>query len=378
MILARYADGRTALTHDVICDFASRALSFEIDGARHVWDYADLKRSDDDNGLVGLKRQPDTGERLMLSAEGANVLRAAAPALFKPNARGIERPIVLGGVAAAAYALAAAFLIGVPMAAGPIASALPHTYRDQISDIAWSQVQTLTDYCDTSVEASRILNANTYQIMEASDVPGRDDIWITIVDTPIPNAFALPDGSILVTSGLIRLAEHPDELAGVIAHEIAHIERDHVMKNVISRIGAGIFFDVVFGGAGVGQAIAVASVSLAGLRYSRQYETDADTRGLDYLDAANIDPAGLARMFDRLRATFEGEDEDEENSGERVPALLSTHPDTAERSARARERARPGLQPWLNESDWAIVRAACTAAPTPVRTNVENGAVGED
>lgn len=376
MMLARYADGRAAITHDIVCQIGPEALAFDLAGVRHLWIYASLQRADDDNGVVTLKRKPDTGERLVLSAEAAALLRQAAPSLFTSRARGVERPIVVASLAGAAFALAASFLIGVPMAAGPIANIMPPQYRTQISDISWSQVEAITDYCDTSDEAARILNDMAHRMMTASNVEGRDAIWITIVDAPIANAFALPDGTIIVTDGLIDLAEHPDELAGVIAHEIAHIERDHVLKNIVSRIGAGIFFDVVFGGAGVGQAIAVASVSLAGLRYSRAYEEEADTRGLDYLDAAHIDPGGLARMFDRLRETYEG---DEADGAGRIPALLSTHPDSAARAERARARARPGLTPALSNVEWRTVRAACTASLAPAPSIVpEDGAVAED
>lgn len=383
MQIARYADGRAAITHDIVVEIGPEALSFDLAGVRHLWIYADLKRADDNNGALTLKRKPDTGERVMLSAEGAGLLRQAAPKLFSPRARGVERPIVVASLAGAAYALAASFLIGVPMASGPIADIMPSRYRAQISDISWSQVEAMTDYCDTSDEAARVLNDMAYRMMTAANIEGRDSIWITIVDAPMANAFALPDGSIIVTDGLIDLAEHPDEIAGVIAHEIAHVERNHVLKNVINRIGAGIFFDVVFGGAGVGQAIAIASVSLAGLRYTRGYEEEADKRGLDFLDAAQIDPGGLARMFDRLRATYEGEaEEDGAQSGGGIPALLSTHPDSAARAERARARARPGLAPALTDAEWRTVRAACTASVAPVAPTPsiqeENGAVGED
>ena len=383
---ARYADGRAAITHDITCDIGPDTLAFDLADVRHLWPYASLTRADDDNGALTLKRAPDTGERLMLEAEAAQALRRAAPALFTKHARGVERPIVVAGVAAGAYALAAIFLLGVPLAAAPIADIMPDTYRTQISDIAWSQVESVAHYCDTSDEAARVLNDMAHRMMTTAGIAQRDSIWITIVDArtflgePIPNAFALPDGSIIVTDGLIDLAEHPDELAGVIAHEIAHIERDHVMRNVVSRIGAGIFFDVAFGGAGVGQSLAIFSVSLAGLRYTRHYEEEADLHGLAYLDAAGIDAGGVARMFERLR------DIQESAEGAGLPALLSTHPASDARAARARAQARSGLAPSLSPAEWRVVRAACTASLAPSisdqRENTAaaqgNGAVGED
>ena len=364
MIRARYADGRAAILRDASCELGAEALTFSAGETRASWSYGELARADDGNGSVVLKRKPDHGERLSFDADDLEVLRAAAPGLFNHRALGMERPIVIAGLIGAAASLAAIFLVGAPLAAGPLADLMPAQYREQIADISWSQVDAFTETCDDSDEAARILNDMAHRMTTAAHVPQRDDIWISIVDAPIPNAFALPDDSIIVTSQLIDMAERPDELAGVLAHEIAHIERNHVLKNIIGNMGAGIFFDVVFGGAGMGQAVAIASVNLAGLRYSRDYEREADARGLDYLDAAGIDTGGLARMFDHLREQVEGD------AAGAIPSILSTHPDTTARSVAARARSQPGLRQPLTEQEWAVVRRACgrgepAVAPSP-------------
>lgn len=352
----RYADGRAAVTHTASVDFGPETLTLRVGETQHVWSYAELLRADDGASGVILKRKPDTGERLFLDEQDGERLKLAEPALFKPKAFGIEGRATLGGLIAAAWSLAAVFLLGVPMAAEPIAGAMPPRVRTQISDVSWSQVDAFMSYCDDSDEAAQILNTLAYRMMTESDVALRDDIWITIVDAGFPNAFALPDNSILVTSDLIALAEHPDELTGVIAHEIAHIEHNHIMKNIVRSVGAGIFFDVVFGGGGAGQLVAIASVNLASLRYSRDDETDADLRGLDYLDASGIDSGGLARLFERF-----GEQEEEivGENGQPIPTMLSSHPASAERAAAARARSRQGLAPSLTDAEWRIVRSAC-------------------
>jgi Zn-dependent protease with chaperone function len=364
---ARYADGRAAVLHEAQCEFSQDAVTVRLGETTHVWPFGELCRADDGNGRIVLKRKPDTGERLMFEADAKDALKAAAPKLFTPYAQGVERPRVVVGVVAAAWGLAAAFLIGIPVAARPIASVIPAPYRAQIADISWSQVNAFTEYCDDSDEAARVLNDMAHRIMAASDVPHRDEIWITIVDAPFPNAFALPDDSIIVTDDLIQLAGHPDELTGVLAHEIAHIERNHVMTNVIRQMGAGIFFDVVFGGAGAGQAVAIASVNLAGLRYSRGDEEEADARGLEYLETAGIDTGGLAHLFERFQEVAE-----EGGAGE-IPTLLSSHPATPARAAAARARAGHGRAPSLSERDWRIVRQACggSAAPAPEDEDAE-------
>jgi Zn-dependent protease with chaperone function len=355
---ARYADGRAATIRDVMCTLTADGLLVSIAGAQQLWAYAKLRRTDDHNGHISLKRQPDTGERLSFEQEAEAALRAAAPALWRPRAHGVESLRTLGALVAGAWTLALAFLVGVPLAAEPIAGVIPPRYRSKIADISWSQVDAFTDYCDDSDEGTRILNDLAYRMMDAANLAQREEVWITIVRAPIPNAFALPDNSIIVTDDLIAIAEHPDELAGVIAHEIAHIEHNHIMKNIIRSVGAGIFFDVVFGGAGTGQAIAIASVNLAGLRFSRGDESDADSRGLEYLEAAGINPGGLARLFERF----------EELAGEQggeIPALISSHPASAARAAAARARARTGLAPSLSDVAWRTVRASCGGTPEP-------------
>ncbi len=349
----RYADGRAAVTHDATCDIGEDALTLRIGEASQTWAFAESRRADDGASGVILKRKPDTGERIFFAPDDTAELRARAPELFTARTLGREGRGVVVGLVAAAWSLAGVFLVGVPMLAAPIADHIPSRYRDQIADISWSQVDAVTNYCDDSDEAARILNDLTYRLMATSNVPQREQVWVTIVDAPFPNAFALPDNSIVVTDDLIALAENPDELTGVLAHEIAHIEHNHIMKNLIRHVGVGIFFDVVVGGAGAGQALALASVNLAGLSYSRDDESDADRRGLDYLDAAGIDTGALARLFDRFA------EQAQEHGAAGMPTLFSSHPATAERAAAARARARAGRRPSLTDAEWQVVRAAC-------------------
>lgn len=356
---ARYADGRAAVFTDVEVELRPEALVIRRGDGVLRWDYSKLARADDHNGRIVLRpHKLDTGERLMLDDAWRNDLKSVAPHLLAPRAQGVEGRVTVVTLVALAWSLAGAFLVGIPFAADPLARAMPERYRTQIADISWSQVNQFTAQCDDADDATQVLNDLAYRMMEASNVANRDDIWITIADASFPNAFALPDNSIIVTDELIGMAEHPDELTGVLAHEIAHIEHNHIMKNVIRQIGAGIFFDVVFGGAGAGQAIAIASVNLAGLRYSRGDEADADSRGMDYLDAAGISTGGIASMFERFQAY-------EENAGvSDIPTMLSSHPASRERADAARTRARQGLEPSLTEREWRIVQQACGGADT--------------
>jgi predicted Zn-dependent protease len=349
---AQYADGRAALFRTVPVELSEDGL-IVVDGERRIpWSYREIRRADDGNGRIILKRKPDLGERLSFDLEAREWLASFAPALFKPRAQGVEGLPVVGGLIIGAWSAAAAFLLGIPLLADPIADIMPPRVRTQIADMSWQHVNAMSDMCDDSDAAEAVLNRVAYRIMEQSDVAMRDEIWITIVSSGLPNAFALPDQTIIVTDELIAMAEHPDEITGVIAHEIAHIEHEHILKGLIRSMGAGIFFDIVFGGAGAGQAVAIASVNLSSLRFSRDDETDADLRGLQYLEASGISSAGLGQLFERMETYIR-------DQGGSIPTLLSSHPDSHERADAARARARTGLAPSMTEEEWRIVRSAC-------------------
>jgi Zn-dependent protease with chaperone function len=374
---ARYADGRAAVLHPADAEFVEEGVIFTVNGERRDWAYADLRRADDNNGLIMLRRAPDTGERLILDESARPALKAAAPNLFKPKAHGVESAALVVWLTGAAAALAAVFLVGVPMAAEPIAQLMPERYKMQLDALAVGQIAQFAEFCEGDPDAEWALGDLLYQFTGADSVDQQAvrDVTVRIVrahsDSPMnpfaqPNAFALPgERTIIINDALIQLAESPDEVAGVLAHELGHIAHHHVTSNVIRNVGAGIFLDVVFGGAGAGQTLAMASVNLAALKYDREDEAEADASALDYLDAAHIDPSALARFFDRIGAYVT-----EHGGSEDFPTLLSSHPATAERAAAARARARPG-SPALTAEDWQAVRSACAidgetpAEPSP-------------
>lgn len=356
--MARYNDGRTALSHDLTIEARADGLALP----NEIWPWAAIKRCDDGGAEFILRREPDTGERLTLTALEAQAAEAAASSLFSRKALNrADNPLLIGSLAAAAASLAALFLIGVPLAAEPIAQIVPARYQTHLADLAWDQVNALSEGCEGahSTEPSWDALSSMFNRLKAN-APGAPNSNIFVVDAPFPNAFTLPGGDIVLTDDLIRLAESPDEIAGVIAHELGHVEARHVMKNVVRQMGLGLFIDIVFGGAGAGQT--VAAVNLLALRYSREDEIEADGVALRIMDQAGLNPAAAGALFRRL-AEHEG------GGGFSIPELLSSHPDTLRRAEEAERHALPGRAPVLNAEEWQAVRAMCGSAeggaPTP-------------
>lgn len=152
------------------------------------------------------------------------------------------------------------------------------------------------------------------------------------------NAFALPGGPIYINRGLIEVAKNEGELAGVIAHEISHVALRHAtaqatkMNNPWNQI---LIFGSVLGGAIVGGDLGaqLGQMLAAGyfLRYSREYETQADILGARIMARAGYDPQDLANMFRTI---------EEKSKGMRPPEWLSSHPNPGNRYQRIAQESR--------------------------------------
>lgn len=145
----------------------------------------------------------------------------------------------------------------------------------------------------------------------------------TIIEDPTLNAYALPGGAVVIHSGLIEKAHSPEELAGVLAHEISHVTRRHHIRGVIGKMGMfmivrGFLGDIT----GVSSELATAGATLGSLKYSRDYEREADNSGWDLLVKAHIDPHGMIDFFETMK---------KEAGGAEVSYFISTHPGTSER-----------------------------------------------
>ena len=152
---------------------------------------------------------------------------------------------------------------------------------------------------------------------------------IKVIDSDEVNAFALPGGYFYVNKGLILAAENESELAGVMAHEIAHVAARHAMENQGKGqlINWGILGGIIFGGGIAGAVLQNAGgfgELLAGLKFTRSAEQEADRLGVQYLYAAGYDPTGMATMFEKLAS------QNKKKPGS-FAKLFTTHPPSLER-----------------------------------------------
>jgi predicted Zn-dependent protease len=174
---------------------------------------------------------------------------------------------------------------------------------------------------------------------ERRDVP---NYTFTVLNTDDVNAFALPGGYIYITRGLVNLAQNEAQIAGVLAHELGHIQARHsaqqYSQTALTNIGVGILGAAIGGNGGqmAGQLVGVGAQ--AGLmRYSRSHEYEADALGIRYMQMAEYEPIAAANFLQMLDRNMRFEDEiNGKGAGDaNAFSFLATHPSTPERIQRA-------------------------------------------
>ncbi len=150
----------------------------------------------------------------------------------------------------------------------------------------------------------------------------KKDIRLHIIASSEVNAFALPNKHLIINTGLLLAVKNEAELAGVMGHELAHIQLDHVMKKLVKELGLAVLISMTTGN-GNGQIIVESLKTLTSSAYDRSLEEEADLKSVDYLIEANIDPTAFADFLYNLGSNSQIEE---------YLSWVSTHPYSKERA----------------------------------------------
>jgi beta-barrel assembly-enhancing protease len=177
---------------------------------------------------------------------------------------------------------------------------------------------------------------------------GIDDASITLhlLKKDEVNAFALPGRHLVVYSGLIRRCRNPEELSGVLAHEIAHMERNHVMKKLVKEVGLSMVTTIA-GGDSTGEIGRQTLTLLSSTAFDREQEKEADHTAVHMMAKSGIDPEHLANFLFRLSR--------EEKSLLTRFEWLNTHPDSQNRASeilKLRKREKYSVSTIVGEEEW--------------------------
>lgn len=283
-----------------------------------------------------------------LRAEAAPTLGPQIDAIVAREQTQLRRTVIvslalLGGLAL----LLVLGYFGIRQAGRASVDVLPHSVDETLGELALDHMSLQGQVLDDEV-----LRGAVAEIVHRIQPHAVGDFayQVRVVDAPIVNAFALPGGPIVVYTGLLRAAERPEQLAGVLAHEMAHVSKRHGMRRIAQSIGVIAAIQLLLGDLSGLAAVAVEVLREGAINsYSRDQEREADREGVRMLIAAAIDPRGLADFFALLQRREQG-----------LPsaiAWLGTHPDLGERIADVRRATADA--PETGEAfgfDWAEVQ----------------------
>ena len=207
---------------------------------------------------------------------------------------------------------------------------------------------------------SEYVNRIGQNLVRNSDA--RVPFTIKVIDSSEINAFALPGGFFYVNSGLVLMADTEAELAGVMAHEIAHVAARHATRQMTRGQFANLAsIPLIFVGGGLGYAIRTAAgfgLPMTFLTFSRGFEEEADYLGLQYLYATGYDPEAYISFFEKIQAK-------EKKKPGSLSKAFSTHPQTPDRLKKTQQHIATILPPRphyvVDTSEFADVKARLAA-----------------
>jgi predicted Zn-dependent protease len=270
-----------------------------------------------------------------------------------PRRRRARLGLTMVALAVALVLSGALYAWGIPAASNLVARWVPVAWEDRVGASVVDQFVPVAKRCADPAAQVAIDVIMRRLLAAAGPVPYR--FRVVVANIPAANALAAPGGHLVVFRGLLDQSRSPEELAGVLAHEIQHVLERHSTRLILQHASTALVVTTV-----LGDVSGVASVAIEGARvfgtmaYSRAHEAEADEAGLRLLLAARIDPAGLIGMFDGERVDGAGG----------ALRYFASHPPSAERAATLRRlagTAPPTFTPVLDEAGWTALRAACRA-----------------
>jgi len=359
---AAYFDGKVATGRPANVHFSDNELVIVCtDGLEIRWQLSNLRYVDPpiDGQPARLRNLYEHPDRLTLADDfDLAALKSRCPDLAKGHtgwSRNWRRIVLWSGAAV----FSVIFMIGVaiPMIAHEIALNLPKTLEMRLGAQAKEQIITaLSIRQPTSSNKSMVCKGGGLDDLDQlistlyNEWDVDQKINVEVINLDIENAFALPGGNILVFDGLLRNLKHPNELAGILAHETAHIHYRHPTEIFLKEIGTFALLGLVFGDVTGASVMAGLGKILIGTAYSREAERTSDEFGVAVMNEADFDARPLAEFLLRLDAKL--------GDLENIFSFVLTHPGSKSRATWVMKHST-GTQPALSADAWRKVRNIC-------------------
>ena len=360
-----YFDGKTSARREVSIEAAPDALRINApDGTLLAeWPYPELVA------------QPSPADVLRLARKRNSVLARLdvrdgdLAAKIDEYAHGIDRSGVterrsrnkiIAWTFAATVSLIFVAVVVLPALVERLAPLIPLSVEHRLGAAVDAQVRAMLDTgksdrpfeCGDSSERERrgraALDKLIARMQQGADLP--IPIKAAVVRRSESNAIALPGGNVYIFEGLVNAAKTPDELAGVVAHEIGHVAHRDGTRSILQAAGLSFLFGMLLGDFTGGGVAVIAARKIVESAYSRDVESSADRYGVDLMTKIGGDGRALGTMLERIAGAIEP-----------GIVILRDHPDTKARVAQINAISPPHHgPPLLDAADWAALKRICS------------------
>jgi Zn-dependent protease with chaperone function len=361
----RYSDGKRAVSTlvRVRLDHDHLTLTHSDGAIVAIWPLVDVRLIDDlaRHAPARLAPGPERDERLSVTSSDlvAELKRRNRKVYRDVYGKSREWKLVLWWGGGAIASLVALFTIILPLFAHQLARLVPESLERRMG--AWMADLVIAQFgpkekakalCDAP-QGVAALDRLAQRLAQA--MPPRTELTVRVVNSKIVNALALPGGQVLFFRGLIDKAASPNAVAGVLAHEIAHVDLRHATEVTIQKTTTGVLVGMLMGDVVGFSVLGSLAQELIGSRYTREAETAADARAVAMMRAAGLATHPFAIFMEQMQ------------SGEGGPlnmlAYLASHPPSPERAARIRAGGAEGAVA-LTQAEWTALKTICpTSAP---------------
>ncbi|NPU69565.1 M48 family metallopeptidase [Bradyrhizobium sp. 83012] len=346
---ATYFDGLSNRRQTVTIGFANQLVMRSADNFVS-WPYADIRRVDGPSGTLRvscLSASPLARLEIRDAAAAAELIARCSQIDENRLTRGGIARIVAWSLAAAA-SIVAIVLVVLPFAAERLTPLVPPAMERHLGEAAVVQIQALfgDKLCSEAAGQAAFVKLVTALRRPA----GLDDsIASQVLDTPIPNAFALPGGRFFLFRGLLDKSNDPDEVAGVLAHELGHLKHRDNLRQLIHNGGSSFLIGLLFGDVTGAGAAVFASRAMIDASYSREAEEAADSFAIEVMRKLGRPTRPMGELMFRITGKQDGK-----------LSLWSSHPLTEDRLARMRAADRPASgPPLLSAEEWKAMKGIC-------------------
>ena len=350
---AVFLDGREARRRPVHLMLQTDGIAILEGGVRiDFWRYANVRTADAPKGTIRItaRTAPELA-RLELhdSALAKAVLqRCLGSPQHAHHGGGASVARIVFWSMAAALSLVLTVIFLVPLLADRLTPFIPIAMERRLGDAVDNQVRTYFGGSECrDEEGRRALATLTEKLTSVAALPMPVDV--VAISSSVRNAVALPGGRVYIFAGLLGAARGPDELAGVIAHELGHVQSRDSLRKLLQTGGSSFLLGLLFGDVAGGGAVILAARVLIDTRYSREAKASADAFAADVMLALGRSPRPLGEFLSRLDPS------DNESLG-----FVSTHPVSTERMKMLAERDPPESGPPLLDAEhWQALLAIC-------------------